>query len=350
MTIKVYADRIEIGAKTITTTPTGIRIGDSLAANTRIASYFTGASLTAQSVEERSLSFPGENYGFVGGGSTNPLETVSNTIDNFPFAADTNATDVGDLTLARRANLAGCSSKNTGFLAGGFDGSYQNIIDAYLHTSGGGYVRDFGDLTQARLDISGASSRTHGYAFGGTNGTTIDKFAFMYSGNATDVGDLAVGVRSSGGCTSSENGYSIGYQTLTTYIQKFPFATDTNATSVGSLTSNRVAMGGLSSFTDGYSVGGTGTGGAPSGTINTIEKFPFAADTNAVDYADLTTTFTYQINALSSTSHGYTAGGQTVSPSSAGNTIDKFPFASASNATDVGDLTQARGQGGTSQF
>jgi len=38
----------------------------------------------------------------------------------------------------------------------------------------------------------------------------------------------------------------------------------------------------------------------------------------------------------SSTESGYTAGGQTV------NTIDKFPFSADANATDVGDLTQAR--------
>jgi hypothetical protein len=34
--------------------------------------------------------------------STPPLIT-SNTIEKFPFSADTNATDVGDLTVARRA-------------------------------------------------------------------------------------------------------------------------------------------------------------------------------------------------------------------------------------------------------
>jgi hypothetical protein len=41
----------------------------------------------------------------------------------------------------------------------------------------------------------------------------------------------------------------------------------------------------------------------------------------------------------SSTSSGYTSGG--ASPTLV-NTIDKFPFAADGNATDVGDLTQSR--------
>ncbi len=38
---------------------------------------------------------------------------------------------------------------------------------------------------------------------------------------------------------------------------------------------------------------------------------------------------------------GYTSGG-TIPPNNSTNTIDKFPFSSNANATDVGDLTQAR--------
>ena len=44
----------------------------------------------------------------------------------------------------------------------------------------------------------------------------------------------------------------------------------------------------------------------------------------------------------SSTESGYTSGGQSPVPSGAQNTIDKFPFASDANATDVGDMTLGR--------
>jgi hypothetical protein len=42
----------------------------------------------------------------------------------------------------------------------------------------------------------------------------------------------------------------------------------------------------------------------------------------------------------SSTDNGYSSGGATA-PANV-NTIDKFPFSSDANATDVGDLTQGR--------
>ena len=40
--------------------------------------------------------FQGSNYGYASGGSGS-----SNVIDKFPFSSDANATDVGDLTVAR---------------------------------------------------------------------------------------------------------------------------------------------------------------------------------------------------------------------------------------------------------
>ena len=69
------------------------------------------------------------------------------TIDKFSFAADANATDVGDLTVARFSS-AGQSSATSGYAAGG----------------------------------GGAPARVN----------TIDKFPFASDTNATDVGDLTL--------------------------------------------------------------------------------------------------------------------------------------------------------------
>jgi hypothetical protein len=71
--------------------------------------------------------------------------------------------------------------------------------------------------------------------------------------------------------------------------------------------------------------------------ISTIDKFPFATDANATDVGDLTQARNVPAG-QSSTSSGYVSGGN-LGPL---NTIDKFPFATDANATDVGDLTQAR--------
>lgn len=43
-------------------------------------------------------SFQGSNFGYTSGGTIPPW---TNVIDKFPFAADANATDVGDLTQTR---------------------------------------------------------------------------------------------------------------------------------------------------------------------------------------------------------------------------------------------------------
>ena len=80
----------------------------------------------------------------------------------------------------------------------------------------------------------------------------------------------------------------------------------------------------------------------PGGTnYNIIDKFPFASDANATDVGDLLQ-FRFQQAGQSSLTHGYTSGG--ASPTIR-NTISKHSFPSDGNATDVGDLTQARSAG-----
>ena len=74
-----------------------------------------------------------------------------------------------------------------------------------------------------------------------------------------------------------------------------------------------------------------------------IDKFPFSSDANATDVGDLSQTRTHTAG-QSSSSHGYISGGQ---PNY--NTIDKFPFSSDDNASDVGDLTAARNAGSGQQ-
>jgi hypothetical protein len=80
------------------------------------------------------------------------------------------------------------------------------------------------------------------------------------------------------------------------------------------------------------------SGGYAPGNVTTIDKFPFATDANATDVGDLTQARRLVVG-QSSTVSGYTSGGY--APPFV-TTIDKFPFATDANATDVGDLTQAR--------
>lgn len=141
------------------------------------------------------------------------------------------------------------------------------------------------------------------------------------------------------GYTSGGWSTSPPIQTTVNTIDKFSFSTDANATDVGDLTSvARYGLAGQSSTTHGYATAGRDLTSGASPTyglpFNIIEKFPFSVDSNATDVGDLTQA-RFIAAGNNSQTNGYTSGGQTPSVL---NTIDKFPFAVDANATDVGDL------------
>ena len=285
------------------------------------------------------LIFQGTNFGYASGGGT---PSATNVIDKFPFASDTNASDVGDLTVARAEGLAaGQSSRTHGYTSGGEYPSASNVIDKFPFATDTN-ASDVGDLTVARYGPTGQSSSVSGYTSGGSSpySNVIDKFPFASNANASDVGDLTIARAFGAGQSSTTHGYTSGSEgpgLNSNVIDKFPFATDTNASDVGDLTAGRRGgTSGQSSEDNGYTTGGIITPSYPAS--NVIDKFPFASDTNASDVGDLTVA---RVNGAgqSSGSNGYTSGGRTPSNS---NVVDKFPFASNANATDVGDLTVAR--------
>ena len=277
----------------------------------------------------------GENFGFISGGSG-----PANTIDRFPFSTDVDATDLIDLTQARQ-DVSGQSSKISGYTSGGGIPNF-NTIDKFLFSSNIN-ATDVGDLTLARYGSAGQSSADNGYASGGSETgpaiNVIDKFPFSADTNATDVGDLTVARRYNSGQSSTTHGYTSGgginggppYVSNT--IDKFPFSTDTNATDVGDLTRDAFSAAGQSSTTHGYTSGGPGS--------NVIDKFPFASDANATDVGDITAA-RYNSAGQSSTENGYTSGGTPAPFSNAYDDIDKFPFSADANAAVVGSLSTKR--------
>lgn len=81
---------------------------------------------------------------------------------------------------------------------------------------------------------------------------------------------------------------------------------------------------------------GYASGGMRPAKQNVIQKWPFSSDGNSSDVGDLTLG-RYQPAGQSSSESGYTSGGR-ADPGYV-NTIDKFSFATDGNATDVGDFT-----------
>jgi hypothetical protein len=157
-----------------------------------------------------------------------------------------------------------------------------------------------------------------------------------------DVGTLAQDSRHSAGQSSNEHGYTSGAYNIPAYlntISKFPFASDGNATDVGDLTQTRGQTRGNMSPS---SAGGFGytSGGRTSPTVDTIDKFPFASDANATDVGNLIRPI-YDMAGQNSETYGYVSSGRALNTPD-DNVIQKFPFASDGNATDVGDLTVGR--------
>jgi len=354
MTIKVYSDRIEIGAKTITTTPTGIRIDDSLAANTQAQGYVRQANFTARELAFGNFVFQGSVAGFQTNHAT-PGVGFSNIIQKFPFTSDTNASDVGDTTVTKR-ELAGQSSTVSGYSSGGIipGNSRINTIDKFPFATNGN-ATDVGDLTSVRLGASGQSSSVSGYSSGGdvpAASNIIDKFPFATDSNAMDVGDITTAKNGGAGQSSTVNGYmSGGSPGFVNTINKFPFSADTNATDIGDLTQGRAYGSGQSSTVSGYTSGGYPAALPATNNTNTIDKFPFATDSNATDVGDLTVS-RYATAGQSSTTHGYTSGGYVYNPPAPThyNTIEKFSFSTDTNAGDVGDLVNQGAASGGQQF
>ena len=290
---------------------------------------------------------PGTIAGFAAGG-INP--SGSNVIDKFLFSSNTTATDHGDLSVVRGI-MGGQSSNTHGYTSGGGNtpenGGYAFTIDKFSFATAGN-ATDHGDLTIARHGTAANSSTTDGYNSGGyistpTESNTIDKFSFASAGNATDQGDLTVARYACSACSSSTDGYNAGGGPFYNTIDKFSFASTGNATDHGDLTTTGRGFAAASSETHGYGAGGY----IASTSINVIQRYAFGSNNNASDVGDITTA-RYSVSGHSASTHGYASGG--ASSGTLINRIDKYAHAASSTATDHGDLSVSRRECAGTQY
>lgn len=222
---------------------------------------------------------------------------------------------------------------NNFFLTGGYDappgsnvGTSQ--VSTYSFSNGSTQSNNF-DLALRTYNHAGASSSTTGYTMGGFNLTpatppfastylnSIQKFPFTAPSTATDQADLTVARSNVAGAGNGTSGYCIGGSSPTipgndrTTIDKFPMSSETNATDVGDLTFGRYLSKSSSSPTNAYVFGGyeadtteSPSSPSPSSWVTGIHKFPFASDTNATDIGD-TPVGMVNTAATGSTTKGY---------------------------------------------
>ena len=279
----------------------------------------------------RRYYFRGESVagrGVFGGGD---VGSANNTIDYVSIPTTGNATDFGDLSVARYG-VGACASSTRGVFAGGNNAaSDQNVID-YITIASTGNATDFGDLSTSRYANAGLSNSTRGLFGGGDTGPSnvIDYITIASLGNATDFGDLTVARGRVGGAASTTRGLFGGGSTgPSNVIDYVTIASTGNATDFGDLTVVRQDLSGCANSVRALFGGG-------SGASNVIDYVTIASTGNATDFGDLTVARD-SVAACSNLTRGLFAGGLAYS-----NIIDYVAIASTGNATDFGDLTVAR--------
>ena len=141
-------------------------------------------------------------YAVFGGGYSydGSTSTQSNVMDYITVATTGNATDFGDLVVAR-GWLTGCEDDTRGVFAGGMSSSssqsgfYNNM--EYITVATPGNTTDFGDLSAARGNLGAAGNGTRGVIVGGieypwaTTVNTVEYITIQTTGNAADLLDLS---------------------------------------------------------------------------------------------------------------------------------------------------------------
>ena len=283
--------------------------------------------------------FQGTAYGYHFGSN----DQDNGSVNKYSFTSDGNATDVATVTVSRNT-WVGFTAETHGYLAGGYGGAGGNTIDRIEYASDSS-MSDVGDMITARRSSGGSNNATYGYIHGGYRASpagtvdVIERFQMVASASGADVGDLTVARNYPGGNSDVGNDYGYcvaGYPSGNNVIDRYQMVASANATDVGDLIQPQASMASQSTETYGYQSGG----GEPSQS-NYIRKFAFGSSVTSTDTGNLTVA-RFDTCGTSSTTYGYSAGG--IWPDSLNTIIDKFSFAADSDATDVGDLAQAGGR------
>ena len=278
-----------------------------------------------------------------------------------------NASAVTGLTAA---NLTGTFPALDGSALTGFAGVGTESANDPTHTtnpSGGvgtiwinttsGEVYNCSDATAGSnvwTNVGGGSGNIEPWSYqgvlsgffqGGAGSARIDKWPFATQTNATDHGDLAA---ANGGHAASHgtatHGYVSGGQPTTNSVQKYSFASADTVVDAGfDLSGNRMMAAGSTSSTHGFVAAG---GQAGEALVNIIDKFAFASSSDATDVGDVIQQ-RCRLAGQSSSTHGYCSGGSAAGGAAPMYTnIEKYSFASAGNSAAVGNITLGRAPDG----
>ena len=284
------------------------------------------------------------------GTRVNP-DTMTNIIDYITIDTLGDATDFGDITAKRNGSACSNGVAERGLYGGGQSGAppsspVHNEI-SYITISSTGNAADFGDLTQARSQVSSTSngSDDRGVWFGGYSGSAttdrIDYVTISTLGNATDFGNTSPGATQDTSATSNgtnERGiFSGGNRTsISDVIDYITISSPGNATDFGNLLAAKSFTASCSNLTNerGCIAGG-------STHTNVIQYVTINSTGNATDFGDLLSAMYGAAGTSNGTTERGVYGGGYPGPVNQ-NVIQYITISSTGNATDFGDMTVER--------
>jgi hypothetical protein len=269
-------------------------------------------------------------------------------VDKLTLAANSNATDFGDLSTNRQA-MGSASSDTRMLVGGGFytDGGGSdvqiNIIEYFTYATASNST-DFGNLSATKYLLNGLSNNVRGIFSGGSSGgstiNVIEYVTIASTGNATDFGNLSSTYSNHGYgiCASTTRGIISGFNS--NVIEYITIASAGNSTDFGDMTVTRKqGHAQMASATRGVFGGGRDNS---NNRLNVIDYITIASTGNATDFGDIATA-KFGTMGMSSLTKGFIVGGTTASGYE--NVIEQITFSTTGNATDFGDLTQGKGVG-----
>ena len=291
-----------------------------------------------------SPNLDGGARGFAAGGS-DPGYTA--TIDFYTIPTQGNASDFGDLTLARGNGMAGFASRTRGVAAGGFDptANYKRID--FVTMSSTGDATNFGSLTSNREGPMGLSNETRGIAAAGwsrpnsNNIQAIDFVTIASTGDSINFGDLITRTNYGAGAASPTRGLLIAGNIpapgdMYNRIEFITIATQGDAQEFGELKqAHQYTLSGAANSTRALAWGGSTIPSTDTPT-NIIEFITIATTGNATDFGDMTRAVKSAAGASASSTRSVCLGGN------GDNIIEYVEISTQGNAVDFGDATSGR--------
>ena len=243
----------------------------------------------------------------IAGGGLDP--SVTNVINIWTMASQSDATDFGDLIDKVRSTAGVSNSVRVTFAGGLDDPSLHNDIQTVLFASNGGTI-DFGTLTSTRSHTSGIANSVRAVIGGGEEPAKVNKidlFNMATGGSAQTFGELSSTRSSITPTGDTTRGVFMGGEPgFTNAIEYVTFSTTGNAVNFGDLSSRAKRTGGSSSnCVRGFYFGGSSDTPSPSTMHDDCDAIIIQEQSNSVDFGDLhTTTHGFACTGVISNGHG----------------------------------------------